>query len=132
MTEKITGNCQQAVPAPSTRAMTIPALYRACLPSLLPQPQVAPLALPMQGVFRIQAAGLRPQTMANLALRHRLPFTPDIALSLVIVVALGAGYAPGFVHPVAELHRRLNLRTRHRDFQEAHRRGLGERPALGS
>jgi hypothetical protein len=87
--------------------MTALALYRAGRPSLLPQAQVAPLALAMIGVLHIQAPGLRSQTMAGLALRDRLPFMPDIALSLVIVMALGAGYSPGFVPPVIELHRRL-------------------------
>jgi hypothetical protein len=111
--------------------MTTLALYGACLPSLLPQPQMAPFTLAMIGVLHIQAAGLRPQTVADLALCNRLPFTPDVAPSLVVVVALGAGHAPGFVHPVAELHRRLMPRTRDGDFQEANRRGLGERAAMG-
>jgi hypothetical protein len=97
----------KSLPAPLSRAMTTLALYGACLPSLLPQPQMAPFTLAMMGVLHIQAAGLRPQTVAGLALCHRLPFTPDVALSLVVVMALGAGHAPGFVHPVAELHRGL-------------------------
>ena len=87
--------------------MTSLALYGACLPPLLPQSQMAPFTLPMIGVLPIQAAGLRPQTVTGLALFHRLPFLPDVAPSLVVVMALGAGHSPGFVYPVAELHRRL-------------------------
>jgi hypothetical protein len=68
---------------------------------------MAPFTLAMIGVFHIQAAGFRPQTVASLALFHRLPFTPEVAPSLVVVMALGAGHSPGFVHAVAELHRRL-------------------------
>jgi hypothetical protein len=89
--------------------MTTLALYGACLPSLLPQPQMAALTLPMIGVFYIQAAGLRPQTVAGLAFSHRLPFTPDVTLALVVVMALGAGHSPVIVYPVAELYRRLTL-----------------------
>ena len=111
--------------------MTILALYGACLTSLLPQPQMAPFALAMIGVLQVQAAGLRPQTVAGLALCHRLPFTPDVALSLVVVMALVARHSTGFVPPVAEFHRRLLSGTRDGDPQETDRRGLGESAALG-
>jgi len=110
--------------------MTSLALYGACLPSLLPQPQMAPFTLAMISVLHIQAAGLRPQTVAGLALCHRLPFMPDVAPALVVVMALGAGHTPGFVHPVAELHRRLRPGPGNGDFQETDCRGLGERAAM--
>ena len=122
----------QAAPTPLRGAMTSLTVYGACLPSLLPQPQMAAFTLAMIRVFQIQAAGLRPQTVAGLALCHRLPFLPDVAPALVVVMALGAGYPPVFVDPVAELHRRLTLGPGHGDFQETIRRGLGERAALGS
>ena len=112
--------------------MTSLALYGACLPSLLPQPQMAAFTLAMISVLHIQAAGLRSQAVAGLALCHRLAFMPDVAPALVIVMALGAGHTLGLVHPVAELHRRLTPGPGHGDFQETIRRGLGERAALGS
>jgi hypothetical protein len=89
--------------------MTTLALDGASRTSLLPQAQMAAFTLAMISVLRIQAAGFRPQTVASLALFHRLPFMPDVALSLVLVMALGAGHLPGVMHPVAELHRRLTL-----------------------
>ena len=121
----------EAAPTPLGRAMTSLALYGACLPSLLPQAQMAPFTLAMISVLHVQAAGLRPQTVAGLALCHRLPFMPDVAPALVVVMALSAGHPPGFVHPVAELHRRLTAGPGHGDFQETVRRGLGERAAVG-
>jgi hypothetical protein len=112
--------------------MTILTLYGASLPSLLSQAQMAAFTLAMICVFHVQAAGLRLQTVAGLALGHRLPFLPDVAPALVVVMALGAGYPPVFVDPVAELHRRFTLGPGHGDFQETIPRGLGERAALRS
>jgi hypothetical protein len=86
----------------------------------------------MISVLHVQAARLRPQTVAGLALCHRLTFLPDVAPAPVVVMALGAGYTPVFVDPVAELHRRLTLGPGHGNFQETIRRGLGERAAMGS
>ena len=112
--------------------MTSLTVYGASLPSLLPQPQMTPFTLAMISVLRLEAAGFRPQTVTGLALGHRLPFMPDVAPALVIVMALSAGHTPSFVHPVAELHRRLAPGTGHGDFQETVRRGLGERAAMRS
>ncbi len=83
---------------------------------------MAPFALAMRGVLNIQAAGLRPQTMAGLALCHRLAFLPDGAPSLVVVMALGAG------HSRASCTRWLNCTgglcraPEYGDFQETNRR----------
>jgi hypothetical protein len=96
--------------------MTSLTLYGAGPPSLLPQPQMAAFTLAMIGVLHVRAAALRPQTVAGLALGHRLAFTPDVAPALVVMMALGAGHPPGFVDPVAELHRRLTPGPGHRDF----------------
>ena len=126
---------RRRIPAPSaplSTVMTIPALYGACLPSLLPQPQMTPFTLAMISVLHIQAAGLRSLTVAGLALCHRLAFLPDVAPALEVVMALGAGHTPGFVHPVAEFHRRLTAGPRHGDLQETIRRGLGKRAAMSS
>jgi hypothetical protein len=51
-------NREHSTPA----AMAIPALYRACLPPLLQQPQMAPFALAMEAFFksRTPASGLKP------------------------------------------------------------------------
>jgi hypothetical protein len=68
---------------------------------------MAAFALAVIGVFHIQPANRRSETVAGLALFHRLPFPPEVAFPLVVVMALGAGYLPGFVDPVAEPHRRL-------------------------
>jgi len=87
--------------------MTTPALHGSCLASLLLEPQMTPFALAMKGVLGVQSVGLRPQCMAGLAFLHRLAFTPDIAPSLILVVALGAGHPAGFMQLVAEDHRRL-------------------------
>jgi hypothetical protein len=112
--------------------MAILALYGAGLPSLLPQPQMAAFTLAMISVLHIRAAGLRMQTVAGLALCHRLAFMPDVAPALVFVMTLGTGHPPGFMHPVAELHRRLTPGPGHGNFQETIRRGLGERAAICS
>jgi hypothetical protein len=114
------------------RAMTPLALYGACLPSLLPQPQMAPFTLAMISVLHIQAAGLRSQTVAALALCHRLPFMPEVAPAPIVMMALRTAHTLGFMHPVAELHRRLTPGPGHGDFQETIRRSLGERAAMGS
>ena len=111
--------------------MTALAGYGTRLPSLLPQPQMAPFTLAMISVLQIQAASLRPQAVAGLAFCHRLPFMPDVAPALVVVMALGAGHTPGLVDPVAEFHRRFTAGPGHGDFQETVRRGLGERAAMG-
>jgi hypothetical protein len=77
--------------------MTSLTLYGACLPSLLPQPQMAPFTLAMIGVLQIEAARLRPQPVAGLAFGHRHPFLPDVAPALVVVMALSAGHPPDFM-----------------------------------
>jgi hypothetical protein len=108
------------------------AFYGSGLLSLLPHPQMASFTLAMEGILQVRAAGLRPQAMTGLALFHRLPFMPDIAPPLIVVMALGACHPPGLVDPVAELHRRLPPGTLDRDSQKTGGRGLGERAGLGS
>jgi hypothetical protein len=105
--------------------MTTPALYGSCRPSLLLKPQMTPFALAMKGIPGVQAACLRPQTMAGLALLHRLPLAPDVAPPPIVVMALGAVNPPGFMQPVAELHRWFAA-GRARNFKETHRRRLDE------
>ena len=83
------------------------AFYGSCRPSLLRKAQMAPLALAMVGVLHIQAGGFRPQAVAGLTFFNRQSFMPEVASALVLVMALGARHSPGFVGPVAELHRRL-------------------------
>jgi len=110
--------------------MTTLALYRSRLPSLLSPLKMASLALAMIGILQVRAAGLGPQLMAGLALFYRLAFTPDVAPPLILMMALGARYLPGFVEPVAELYRRLPPGSRDGDFQETAGRGLAERAGL--
>jgi len=106
--------------------MTTPALYGPCRPSLLLKPQMAPFTLAVKGILGVQAACLRRQAVAGLALLHRLPFVPDVAPPLIVVMALGAAYPPGFMELVAELHRRFPTGSRARNFKETRRRRLDE------
>ena len=73
----------------------------------------------MKGILGVQAAGLRRQAVAGLALLHRLPLAPDVAPALIVVMALGAAHSPGFMHLMAELDRRLTA-DRAGNFQETH------------
>jgi hypothetical protein len=111
--------------------MTTLAFYGARLPPLLPQPQMAPFALAMQGVLGVQTASLRPQTVAGRAFFHRLPFMPNVALPLILVMTLGAGHLPGFVYAVAELNRWLTPGPRQGDFKDAGSRRLRRWSGLG-
>jgi len=105
--------------------MTTPALYRSCRPSLLLKPQMTAFTFAMKGILGVQAACLRCQAVAGLALLHRLSFVPDVALPPIVVMALGAAYSQGFMEPVAKLNRQLTA-DRARNFKETHCRRLDE------
>jgi hypothetical protein len=87
--------------------MALLAVYGAGPPFLLTQLHMATLALPVKGIFNIQAVALMKQAMASLAFLHRLPLPPDIAPALIVVVTLGAAYPAFLVEAVAEPHRGL-------------------------
>jgi hypothetical protein len=110
--------------------MTILAFYGSRLSSLLLPPQMASFTLAMKGIFQVRAAGRRPHAVTAPAFLHRQPLTPDVALPLIVVMALAAGHPMGFMRPVTELHRRFPSTAGDRDPQETARRGLGEIAAM--
>jgi hypothetical protein len=77
--------------------------------------QVTALALAVKSFLYVDKAPFGEQLMAFLALWRRLPFPPDIAPLLIIVVALFASYGRFGVTLMAEPHRGL-FRTGLLDF----------------
>lgn len=71
---------------------------------LLPQFQVAVLALQVQGAFKVRLSSFGEKTVAFGAALHRLALSPDVAPGLIDMMALGAGNSRFFVKAVAEAH----------------------------
>ncbi len=72
------------------------------LAALLPEFQVAALALQVQGAFQVRLFAFGKKTMAFGAAFYGLALPPDVAPGLVDMMAPGAGDAPFLVAAVAE------------------------------
>jgi hypothetical protein len=92
------------LPGFSTLPVAILTIYGPGSAPLLPQFQVAALALQMQGVLEVGLLPLGVKAVTFGAALDRLALAPDVAPAPVHVMALGAGDSPFIVTAMAEGH----------------------------
>jgi hypothetical protein len=110
--------------------VAIETINRSGSPSLLPQLQMAALALAVKGILYVRTPGLGRKAVTAGALLYREPLAPEVPGALIVMVALGASHPPFFMETVVEPYRGLFPGALEGDFQPGGCRRLVKRCAL--